>query len=274
MALWSDNPILAREVALRLSFRRQSPAQRKAALVGVSIALPLLYATVLWGARDPRTASDIRPLVVGVLETALLALFAPILAASAFTLEREKQTWNALLLTRLKPAQIVWGKFVGSLSPAAVVYACFLPLNAALAARAGLSPGRLLAECVVLAATMAMFGAVGLFCSWACRRTQAANTATTLALVGILGGPWILLPMWFAVVPGSAKVEEFMPLWGNAFLVMTRLAEGPTFATSAARDAILPTMTAAYLIGAALLTTFCLLVPTARLSDGPDEMVH
>ncbi|MFM7320939.1 MAG: ABC transporter permease [Armatimonadota bacterium] len=274
MALWSDNPILAREVALRLSFRRHSPAQRKAGLAAVAIAVPLLYATVLWGARDPRIASDIRPLVVGVLETALLALFAPILAASAFTLEREKQTWNALLLTRLKPAQIVLGKYLGSLSPAAVVYACFLPLNAALAARAGLSLGRFLTECVALAATTAMFGAVGLFCSWACRRTQAANAATTLALVAILGGPWLLLPLWMTVAAGSFIAERFVPLWGNAFLVMCRLAEGPTFATNGTHDVLLPATTATYLAGAAALTAFCLLVPIARLADGPDEMVH
>jgi len=275
MALWSDNPILARELSVRLSMRRQSPAQRRAALTAVGVAIPLLYATVLWGARDARIAADIRPLIVGGLETALLALFAPILAASAFTLEREKQTWNALLMTRLRPWQIVLGKYVGSLAPAAVVYACFLPLNAALAARAGMSLPRFVAESIVLAATMCLYGAVGLFCSWACRRTQAANTAVTLAVLAMLAGPWLLLPLWVSVTSSAFNIDQFVPLWGNAFMVMTRLSESPgTGMTMADRSALFPLIIGTNVLLSAATTAFLLWVPAVRLADGPEEMVH
>lgn len=273
MSVWTDNPVLRKEIATRLSLRRQSRVNRIAVAALCAVVVPLLYwftgRALLQPQMSPREAIDTYGIFVVGIETGLLTLMAPTLAAGAITIEREKQTWNALLLSRLRPAEIVLGKYVGSLLPVAVVLGIFLPINVVAALRADMSLSRFVLSHAVLIATGLLFGAIGLFCSWACRRTQVATSVATLLVALVVLGSALAFVLWEAIAGygGSTPAESFLPLWGNPFYVQVTL-----FDEREAQRTTASGIATAYLVGAAFTTALLLKIATARLDEGPREM--
>jgi len=64
-------------------------------------------------------------------ELALITLFTPALAAGAISGERERQTFDVLLVSRVSALGIVWGKLVASLAYVLLLILTALPLFAA-----------------------------------------------------------------------------------------------------------------------------------------------
>ncbi len=63
-----------------------------------------------------------------MVQLALLAFVVPGLTSGSISAEREKQTLNVLLVTRLKPLGIVLGKMVSSCSFMVIILLATLPL--------------------------------------------------------------------------------------------------------------------------------------------------
>lgn len=271
MSVWTENPVLRKEVATRLSLRRQSKANQIAIFVLLGAVVPILYWFVGRLILNPSAnIHDLRDyyaiFVVGV-ELGLTVLLAPALTAGAITLEREKQTWNALLLSRLTPREIVWGKFWGSLLPAFVTLSIFLPINLIAAARAGVTLPEFALTHLMLVVTALFYGALGLFCSWACRRTQASTLAATGSVAVLTLGSFLAFVLWQAINNYSGvQAESFLPLWSNPFYVQSAFLD-----TNGGGHASIMT---AYLSGSGLGVLALLGIVTARLADGPKEMTH
>ncbi len=103
-----DNPFLRRELHRRMRERN-------------SFVVPCLYVatlTFLFGARYLDRSGYSTPWVLGrelfelttKASTGLLAMLVPIFAAGSITLEREQKTWSSLILSRLRPRDLVAGK--------------------------------------------------------------------------------------------------------------------------------------------------------------------
>ena len=106
-----DNPALAREATMRHGQRRRRGAWPELwAWVGVVAALLLAAGSAWWLTRPDRNAWQSRTFVAALCAVyfLLVALLIPGPAAASISGERERETWQELLLTRLRPWQVRW----------------------------------------------------------------------------------------------------------------------------------------------------------------------
>lgn len=121
MKRWSENPLLYYQLygLTRNRWKRQ-PLLYGAAAFGIALAYLLLFQLVSFSE-------------TGFVGTLILCLFvmclsAPLMAYNLFSLEYEKQTWEALALTRLTAKEILWGKWGTALIRVAGLTVLALPL--------------------------------------------------------------------------------------------------------------------------------------------------
>lgn len=138
-----------------------------------------------------------------VLQVIGLYLLLPVLAAGAVAIEKERQTLELLLITRLGPWTIVCEKFLGELVPALSFILLSLPLLAFSYALGGISPERVWITLIGLLLLAIRLAALGILCSCACRTTGKALLAT------------------YALIPVTCLVEQ--TLQGQLLPVVHRL---------------------------------------------------
>jgi hypothetical protein len=125
-----DNPALARERVLQEGqARRRGRWGEALSWAGVLLALAVTAGSAWWLARPQRNPWESRTFLLAA--TALyFVLTAAVLtgpAAATITGERERETWQELLLTRLDPWQVVWAKVLTPLRAGAAVLVALLP---------------------------------------------------------------------------------------------------------------------------------------------------
>ena len=226
MGLFSDNPVLEREVRGRLRLRRKG-AGRAIPVVAWPIGLVALYFYVRGlnaiGRGAAQDARELLPLLMyGALT--LIVLLAPAMASTAITQEREQQTWEALATTRLSAWEILFGKWVGRQLIPWLVIALALPYLLACASFGGLGLAILPAALVFLVATTAFYSVLGLLCSFQARRTAGA-TATALTVTAFLCVGTVIVSQVIAILlprPGPQGTSSVM--WLNPFFAFSALS--------------------------------------------------
>ena len=166
---------------------------------GLAILVGLLIITPSWDSlyRDSeylsRSMADIgKNLFYGlvILEAILCAVIAPALTAGAVSTEREQQTLDLLLLTRLSNANILLGKLISSLSFVVMVLLCVLPVAAISFLLGGVDPAQFIWSLAIILTTVILFGVIGLYCS-----TRYQKTVTAVAVA------YCACVIWLALVP-------------------------------------------------------------------------
>lgn len=225
MPLFSDNPVLERELRGRLRLRRRgSPAGSWVAAGAVALAALYGYVRGMIGLAHgtQRDAQELWPyLVFGLL--ALITLLAPALSSTAISVEREQQTWETLEATLLSSRQVILGKWLGRQVIPGLLLLIALPFLVATEVKGLLGAPVLLLSLLFLAGTSLAFGLLGLFCSYRARRTMTATASslTTLALLCI-GTPVFeqILHSFF----GAGQGNDTTPLmWINPFYALSAL---------------------------------------------------
>ncbi|HOF87650.1 MAG TPA: hypothetical protein PLZ36_06035 [Armatimonadota bacterium] len=176
-------------------------------VTGLTIAIGLLILVSGWGDVSYGDVTDVgmhmaelgHGLFVGlmIVEGILCALIAPALTAGAISIEREQQTLELLLLTRLTSANLVLGKMLSSLSFVVIILLCGLPVGAISFFLGGVDPAQFCWSLAVIVAAVAMFGAIGIYCS---ARFAKTTTAVVLAYAGCLA--------WLGLLPVGARLME------------------------------------------------------------------
>ena len=142
-------------------------------------------------ANDMRHSGQIgRLLFAGLFsgEALICWLIVPALTAGAISLEREQQTLEMLLLTRLSGLNIILGKLLSSLGFIFVILLCALPIAAVSFLFGGVSPAEIAWATAVVLSTTILFGAMGVYCSATFRTTGTAIVlAYGLALAWAFG---------------------------------------------------------------------------------------
>ena len=225
MGLFTDNPVLEREVRGRLRLRRKG-AGRAIPIVAWPIGLVALYfyarGLVAIGRGTSRDSQDLLPLIVyGAL--ALIVLLAPALASTAITQEREQQTWDALATTRLSAWEILFGKWIGRQIIPWLMIVLALPYLLACAFFGGMGLLILPAVLLFLVVTTAFYSAMGLLCSFQARRTVGA-TATALTITAALCVGTVIVNQVFQLLQARVGPPENSPiLWLNPFIALSSL---------------------------------------------------
>ncbi len=233
------NPVLKKELLLRMRFR-QGKAAQIGALIGIVLLIGLFHYYVLaWmlNDRNPLTGQAVWSIVIG-LQYLLICLIAPVITANAITQEKEQQTWEMLVFTRLLPKQIIVGKLIARLVPIALIILLGLPLAAICAlysrqigghAADFVSVGHFLAVYLLMAATGFFLATFGLFASWLLKRTLYAIMASYTFSVGLLLlGTTLITTMISALVGDNGNFFLKCPLmWFNPAVLMFWAAGTP-----------------------------------------------
>lgn len=189
-----SNPILRKEVLTSL----RSP--RTLAMSAAFLLGNLVIIWALWPDRGLQSleADQARTLlaVLAAGQLLLVAMFAPAMTASALTIEKERNTFESLLATRLRPREIVLGKMAGSLTFLLVLVGLGSPMLASLLLLGGVGIGQILAAEGVLVVTALFTGSVGLLISARSRRSYRAVIFTYAVLLVLC--VVVALPKWLA----------------------------------------------------------------------------
>ncbi len=226
-----NNPVLRKELLLRFRLRQPTPTRIGIGLVIGFLVLWAYWYGMQWLLSDASPSTG-REAWIGAfgLQYLILCLVGPSLTANAITQEKEQQTWEMLVFTRLLPGEIVLGKLLARLVSAGLIVAIFLPFmifSWAHAARDSIgssnyiSIGQFLIAYLVLGVSIVFFATVGLFLSLLLKRTLYAIIVSYFVIIGVLCiGTGLLTLVMSALVGGSDLSEHSPLLWLNPFRLM------------------------------------------------------
>jgi ABC-type transport system involved in multi-copper enzyme maturation permease subunit len=187
------NPVLLKE--LRQRFRNIKSPMLVALYLLVIGALVLGYIYLRWrqspGYYRPGTSREIF-ILLSMAQLGLIGFVTPGLTAGAISGERERQTLNVLLTTKLSTWGIVISKMLSSISFMVLLVLATLPLYNIVFLYGGIAPTQVLGVFGFYMVTVYLFAAVGVACSTYFKRT-GISTVTTYGLVFALGVGTVLL---------------------------------------------------------------------------------
>lgn len=225
----AENPLLSYQLLVftRNRWKRQ-PLLYGAVAVSVGLAYLLLFQLVLLG----------EPSVIAVWTTILTAMciLAPLFAYNLFSLEYEKQTWEALALTRLSAWDILWGKWGAALARIGFTLLLFSPMLAA-SSPGTLRPYPLLAGALVVLGWGVLLVSAGMWLSFKLKRTLPAASTLYAGQVLLL----MLLPLLYYNLLGGKAPSPQLPTnyiegvwwWGQSLAQMRWIVDLNPFATLA-----------------------------------------
>lgn len=203
MSIWRrfadgiDNPIVVKEGVSRMrTWRAPVVATLYVSLIGA-----VGFAWLNLGEAASQF-SDGRPVaaVVGsqafaamaFFQLGLVCLFAPALAAGAISGERERQTLDVLLVSRVSAFGIVWGKLLASMAYILLLILSALPLFSAVFLFGGIDLQQFVFSQVVTISTALCLGAMAVFFSALFQRSLAATVASYASAFVLTIGTGIL----------------------------------------------------------------------------------
>ncbi|HXM57849.1 MAG TPA: ABC transporter permease [Candidatus Dormibacteraeota bacterium] len=227
-----DNPLIIKDAVSRMrSWRAPVILTIYLGLLGAFGYASFVTATVLAPSQRTTGSAQIGASVfasLAFIQLSLACLFAPALAAGAISGERERQTFDVLLVSRMTAVGIVWGKLVASVAFMLLLILSALPLFAAVFLFGGIDFEQFLVTQILTVSTAVSIGAVSLFLSAVFRRTLPSTVvAYGVAFAGTIGTLVAGLLFTFALaVRGSAAATaqaatDFHPLlFANPFYAL------------------------------------------------------
>lgn len=239
----TENPVLQRELLMNL----RSP---RAFLLLLFYLLALGSTVVLAWPRTERLELALETVEAGatavgnearslvdlffVGQYLLCALLAPSFTAGAITMEKERQTYEMLLASPLKPGAIIVGKLLAALCHLGLLVFASLPVVVLCLPLGGVSLYELLVSYVMLVFSTITFGVISLSASAYFRRTSAALIVSYLLILPLAlagAGLWGML--------GQADVSLLL-LAGGTLLPAAAVALWSVLLSATARRLLHP----------------------------------
>lgn len=126
--------------------------------------------------------------IIAILEFGMILFIVPAYTASAISAEREKQTLEILLTTKLKPIQIIMGKLFSSISTLLLLVFSSLPVIAIIFSIGGIQPQDILQWIFLIVITSIFIGSIGLFYSSVSKKTTVSTIFTYGTIIFLLLG--------------------------------------------------------------------------------------
>lgn len=184
------NPVLQKELKIRMR------GWRAAATIAVYLGfltLTAYFITVVAGQDNYRSVIDSEFSIgsyigLAVMQFVLISFIAPALTAGAISGEREKQTLDLLLCTRMTPFSIIIGKLFASISQVILLIAASLPIFSIVFLFGGISIKELLQLLGFFIVISITLGSIGIFFSSYFKKTTAANVLSYGAIAFLYFG--------------------------------------------------------------------------------------
>ncbi|TWT87693.1 ABC-2 family transporter protein [Pseudobythopirellula maris] len=187
----TQNPVLQHELLSNL--RRPRAFWLLAAYVGLLGAFVLLawpQSQVLDMAQPEEAKRLVGLFFLG--QYLLASLMAPSFAAGAITGEKERDSFEMLIASPLKPGAIVLGKLFAALAHLGVLMVCSLPIVMLCLPLGGVSPYEVGAAYVGMIASVGLFGVISLWASSYFGRTSSSLVVSYLMILPLAMGAVLL----------------------------------------------------------------------------------
>lgn len=146
--------------------------------------------------------------VLAVFQLLLILFVTPASTAGAISGERQRQTWDLLLVTRLSAFSIVCGKLVAGLAFNLLLLFASLPLLSLVFLFGGVAPDDVLHIFCIFLATVLLLGSVSLFISGLTRRLAASMIVSNVVSL-VLGLGLTLLTAYLENWGQQGFVNQF-----------------------------------------------------------------
>ncbi len=188
----ADNPVVFKDGISRMrSWRAPLAASVYLALIGGIGLVAFAAATQNGGIYNRPVASTVGATVfaaMAIAQLVLICIFTPAMAAGAISGERERQTLDALLVSRMSDVSITIGKLAASLGYSFLLVLTALPLFSVVFLFGGVDLGQLWVAEVLTVFTAASLAAVSLFWSALFRRSLVSTVASYMSAFALTAG--------------------------------------------------------------------------------------
>lgn len=133
--------------------------------------------------------------VVAAFEAAFILFIVPALTAGSISGERERQTLDLLLCTRLRPTDIVAGKLLSCLSTVFILMVSSLPVLSLVYIYGGIGLTDLVMLFLCFFVTALFIGSISIFFSAFVKKTTMATVLSYLSVVFVTVGTYLILLM-------------------------------------------------------------------------------
>lgn len=203
-----DNPVLVKEFRTRMRGTRAYWI-----LLGYTLLIAAILGFIYYlfeqsvatsdgftaASRSAQTLGRVMYHVVFISQAVMVALITPAITAGAITIEREQRSYDLLVTTPLRPADLIRGKLAAAVSFVVLLLTASLPLVSLTFLVGGVSPAEIFFSYVLIALGAYVCGATGIFWSATLRSTAVATVATYMTVLALF---------MVSVVPGIAAVES------------------------------------------------------------------
>jgi ABC-2 type transport system permease protein len=166
---------------------------------------------------------------LAMVQLGLLLVATPGLTGGALAGERERQTLDLLLVTRLSAGEVVFGKLAAAVGFAGLLVMATLPLYGLLFLFGGVSLVALGRTLVVYAATLFFVGSIGILWSTVLKKTVAAIVTSYATVLFLTLGTGFIILLSFVFNRGSGPVAAWVavPIWINPGIALAIAVGGP-----------------------------------------------
>lgn len=198
------NPVLTQELRGRMRGGRAFVILTIYLLVLSGVVTLVYLATASAAQNQPFEAGRVigKALFIGTALVALIQvmLIVPSQAANTIASEKERQTYDLLILTMLPPWKIVVGKLMAALAYALLLIIAVIPFMAVSFFFGGVTGLEVVLALVGLLATALLFGSLGILWSTVMRRSMPATITTFAVSLALLIGIPFLIGVFYAIV--------------------------------------------------------------------------
>lgn len=158
--------------------------------------------------------------VLAAVQMGLVLLAVPAIAAGSISGERERQTLDLLLVTKMSPLSIVLGKLMSSLVYIALLVVATLPIFGIAFYFGGVSVGHILGLLGLVFLTSCMVGAVSIFFSCLVKKTIVAIVLMYLFIGILCFGTLLMLVFYIMYYSMNGMDSQNFPILGSILILV------------------------------------------------------
>jgi ABC-2 type transport system permease protein len=149
---------------------------------------------------------------IAVVQLMLILFIAPALTSGAIAGEREKQTLDLILCTKLAPRSIILGKLLASMSHVIILVVASIPMFSIVFLYGGISGVEMLQLFGFYLVTAIMAGSIGIFFSTYVKRTISATVLTYVLGIFMCIATLFITVFYIRIFFSDFDYQSFFPL--------------------------------------------------------------
>lgn len=239
------NPILRNEMKTdSRRFRFYLLLMLYVALLGIPVLL--IYHSVNDSYRVNASNFTAIYMFLACMQAIILMFVVPALTSNAITSEREKQTLDILLTTKMTPRSIIWGKLLAAVSKVILLIVCAMPIYAIVLFLGGIRISHIISINLYLMVTTVFVGAMCIWVSTIVKTSKFANVVAYFIELGFIIGVPIGIAIWFSLTcngyDSQTQIEDLTKIIAHLMCISPAVGYGDLLGTQLMGQNIIESM--------------------------------